>query len=70
MVEEEKKAELVATTFEGENLLLVWSDEEREARQQELLDKAAAYSHHTDMSGDFRAETAGYHGGFELRDAD
>ena len=70
MVEEEKKTELVATTFEGENLLLVWSDEEREARQQELLDKAAAYSPFTDMTGDFRIDTAAYHGGFELRDAD
>ena len=67
MVEEEKK-EIVATTYQGENLLLTWSDEEREARKQELLEKAAAFTPFTDVSGDHRADTAGYSGGFELRD--
>ena len=48
----------------------MWSEEEKEARKQELLDKAVSFSHFTDRKDEFRIDTASSSGGFELRDAE
>ena len=60
--------EVVATTYVGENLLAQWSDEEREARKQEIMALVDAYCHFTGRSGQFRHQMASDYGGFWLTD--
>ena len=65
---QEEAPEITNTTYLGENLLLTKTEEELEARRQEILEKADAYSPYTDMTDEFRTDTAAGSGGFELRD--
>ena len=65
---QEEAPEITTTTYLGENLLLTKTEEELEARKQEIMEKADSYSHYTDMTDKFRTETAAGSGGFELRD--
>ena len=65
---QEEAPEITTTTYLGENLLLTKTEEELEARKQEIMEKADSYSHYTDMTDEFRTETAAGSGGFELRD--
>ena len=67
--QEKESVQIVSTTYAGENKLLVWTEEERAARQQELLDKADAFSPFTERTGEFRHPTAAPSGGFQLTDA-
>ena len=59
----------MSTTYPGENKLLVWTEEEKAARQQELIDKAEAFSPFTGRTDEFRHPTACPSGGFQLTDA-
>lgn len=65
---QEEAPEITTTTYLGENLLLTKTEEELEARKQEIMEKADSFSHYTDMTDEFRTETAAGSGGFELRD--
>ena len=67
--QEEEKRELVATTSTYEQLWDKWSDDEKKARQEELLAQAVALPTFNDRKDQFRdPERASYYGGFELRD--
>ena len=66
MAEETK--EIVATTFKYENLWAKWTEEQKEARAQEIITLAQTWSPLTDRTDAFRSELASGYGGFELRD--
>jgi len=66
MAEETK--EIVSTTFPYENLWAKWSEEQKEARAQEIIALAESWSPLTDLTDPYRSELASGYGGFELRD--
>lgn len=68
MAEETK--EIVSTTYEHENLWTKWTEEEKEARAQEIIDLAESWSPLTDRTDAYRSDLASGYGGFELRDAE
>ena len=70
MVEEVNQESVVSTTYVGENKWISWTDEQKAARKQEILDMARAYSHYTDKTDQFRHECASSYGGFWLLDTD
>ena len=61
-------AEVTPTTFKGEDLLSKWTPEEREARKQEIIALAQAYTYFTGRNDRFRHEEASDYGGFWLLD--
>ena len=73
MAEENKQAEerevaLTQTTFKGEDLLKSKTAEELQALKEEVMAKAEAWSHYTEIKDEVRADDASFYGGFELRD--
>ena len=66
MAEETK--EIVSTTFKYENFWAKWTEEEKEARAQEIIALAQTWSPLTDRTDAYRSELASGYGGFELRD--
>lgn len=64
----EERKEIVSTTFPHENLWTKWTEEEKEARLQEIIALAESWSPSTDKTDAYRSELASGYGGFELRD--
>ena len=66
----ELEPEIVSTTFKGEDMWQKWTEEEREARKQELLALAQEYTPTTNRVGDqYRHEDASSSAGFDLKDS-
>ena len=75
MAEESKQAEdnqsqLALTTFKGEDILKTKTAEELQALKEEIMAKADAWTHYTDLKDEDRAENASSWGGFSLQSAE
>ena len=67
-VKTEEIKELIATTFEREDIWKTWSEEQKEAKKQEILDRARTWAPLTQYDGQYRDPLSSAGGGFELRD--
>ncbi len=68
MVEQEEKKEIVATTTVEEPIWMNSTEEQKQARLQEVIAAANKLSPFTDRTDAHRSEDASGSGGFELRD--
>ena len=59
---------MVATVWKGSNMWNEWTEEQKEARKQELLSLAAAFAPFTNRTDRYRADKAGSSGGFFCAD--
>jgi len=50
-VKTEEIKELIATTFEREDIWKTWSEEQKEAKKQEILDRARTWAPLTQYDG-------------------